>query len=467
MNSSPGPGQGRTVRLGVLVVDDEEAQRLALRLSLDEYHDVFEADDHASALRVVEADMVDVALVDFRLGHESGVHLVPRLLGAAPWLKVAMLSAHATIESAVDAMRVGALDYLKKPVDPHTVLALVERFAAARRLECRVEALEGDLRRSDPPPLLESRNSAMRRVFELAHKVAASDAAALIRGESGTGKGVLARFIHEASPRSEEVFAVINCPSLSSELLQSELFGHTKGAFTGAFKSQMGKVELAAGGTLLLDEVGDLPPAIQPKLLRFVQEQRYERVGDPRTREAEVRIISATNRNLEEAIEAGEFREDLLYRLKVIELTVPPLRDRPEDLEDLAAIFLRFFTQRHGRDIDSFSKGAWERIRPYAWPGNVRELQNAVERAVILCEAPTISAELLPASRGGDEHASRPSERQDGTGSGMSGRLASLEAVEAEHIRYVLEQTETLEEAKRILKIASSTLWRKRKKFDL
>ena len=353
--ASESEGAGPASGLQILIVDDEELQQRAISMAIDEEHVVYTASSSAEALELIDREVVDLALVDVRLGAESGLDLISRLIGAAPWLRVVMLTAHATVESAVEAMRAGASDYLVKPVDAQAIRILVERFAASRRLERQVQALEEDLQHASPPPLLESRNPAMQRVFALAETVATSEAVVLIRGESGTGKGVLARRIHETSARSDSVFAVINCPSLSPELLQSELFGHVKGAFTGAVKTQMGKVEVASGGTLFLDEVGDLPPRIQPKLLRFIQDREYERVGDPRTRRADVRIVSATNRDLEDAIEEGDFREDLFYRLNVMQLHVPPLRERPEDVEDLARAFLAFFAARHNRTVDDFT----------------------------------------------------------------------------------------------------------------
>ncbi len=478
-------------RLEILVVDDEETVRETLALCLErDDHSVTRAADADEAMACARKGIFDLAFVDLRLGADSGLDLIPRLLGQAPWMKIVLITAHSSVETAVEAMRKGASDYLTKPVDPHTVRVLVERMAAIRRLERRVEALEDQMDRATPRPLLDSRNPAMRRIVEMARRVAQSDALVLIRGESGTGKGVLAREIHQSSTRAKAPFGVINCPSLSAELLQSELFGHVKGAFTGAVKTQAGKIDLTEGGTLFLDEIGDLPGSIQPKLLRFVQDREYERVGDPTPRKADVRIISATNRDLESAVAEGEFREDLLYRLNVIELTVPPLRARPEDVEDLARRFLRFFAHKYNQSLSDYSPSAWDWIRRHPWPGNVREMQNAVERAVILCTTREVPRELFPDD--GDRRTvvtapepsrtapASPPPPHPGDGSppaadghdpvevdAPQGSSVSLEEMERRHIARVLDDTDTLEEAADILGIAPSTLWRKRRKYDL
>ncbi len=463
-------------RLDVLVVDDDESVRevLALCLERDE-HRVTTVASGAAALDTAQRGVFDIAFVDLRLGGESGLELIPKLLGQAPWMKVVLITAHATVETAVDAMRKGAQDYLVKPIKPQTVRIIVERLGAIRRLERRVEELESEAGRANPQPVLESRNPGMRRVIALARRVAESEALVLIRGESGTGKGVLAREIHRASPRAKAAFSVVNCPSLSSELLQSELFGHVKGAFTGAVKTQAGKIDLTEGGTLFLDEIGDLPMPIQPKLLRFVQDREYERVGDPAPRRADVRLVSATNRDLETAVREGDFREDLLYRLNVIELTVPPLRDRPEDVEDLARSFLRFYARKYNRDLSDFSTTAWDHIRRNSWPGNVRELQNAIERAVILSTTREIPRELFPDSTDWVRSMTPPAVAPpppDATGPTVQPALAppvdlSLAELEKAHIERVLAVAESLDEAADTLGIAPSTLWRKRKKFGL
>jgi two-component system, NtrC family, response regulator AlgB len=290
----------------------------------------------------------------------------------------------------------------------------------------------------------------------VARQVALSEATVLLHGESGTGKGVVARFIHDHSPRGGSPFVTVHCPSLSRELLESELFGHVRGAFTGAVQSTEGKVAAAEGGTLFLDEIGDLPLTIQPKLLRLLQERLYERVGETRTRKADVRLLAATNRDLPAEVAAGRFREDLYYRLNVIEIELPQLRQRPRDLLPLAEHLLNFFARQAGKSLTAFTESAREAITRHSWPGNLRELRNAIERGVILSAGPEVDLLHLPvrlASTGG-------ARLEIGGGH-------TLEAVEIEHIRRVLASTSSLDEAATILGINPSTLYRKRKQYNL
>ena len=297
----------------------------------------------------------------------------------------------------------------------------------------------------------------MQRAIELARQVAPSDATVLLRGESGTGKGVLARAIHSWSHRAAKPFAIVSCPSLSQELLESELFGHVKGAFTGAVRDNPGRLAASDGGTMLLDEIGDLPLALQPKLLRFVQDREYERVGDHKTRRADVRILAATNVNLEEAMKSGKFREDLLYRIKVIEITLPPLRERPDDVVRLADRLLQQFGKRNVKRFSGFSDGAKDALRDYAWPGNVRELRNVVERASILCKGDLVGPENLLLAPRSHEKALGPS----------VGDPVPLEQIEEQHIRAVLASTTSIDEAAKVLGMDQVTLWRRRKKYGI
>jgi NtrC-family two-component system response regulator AlgB len=277
----------------------------------------------------------------------------------------------------------------------------------------------------------------------------------LFRGESGTGKGALARVVHALSPRRDRPFAIVSCPTLSEELLTSELFGHAHGAFTGATRDQIGKIEAAQSGTLFLDEIAEISPALQAKLLRFVQEKEFERIGETRTRRADIRVLAATNRDLDADVKSGRFREDLLYRLNVIEVTVPPLRDRLEDLERLAKGFVAFFARGVRRPMPELSASALRALRSYPWPGNVRELRNAIERAVILWPGRIIDPGAFP-----DRIAAQATELP------RIGGDFTLEAIEREHILRVIARTATLEDAARILDIDSSTLWRKRKRYE-
>jgi NtrC-family two-component system response regulator AlgB len=293
----------------------------------------------------------------------------------------------------------------------------------------------------------------MQSVLEVIGRAAGHDVAVLLRGENGTGKGVLARLLHARSPRRDRPFIVVNCPTLSEELLASELFGHTRGAFTGAVKDQEGRVEAAEGGTVFLDEIGEISPGLQAKLLRFLQEKRFERVGETRTRIADVRIVAATNRGLEEEVKTGRFREDLLYRLNVVEVTVPPLRERAEDVLPLARRFVAFFARQGRRQPPDLSVEAERVLLAYAWPGNVRELRNAIERALILASGQVLEPESFP-----ERIATQPT-------TPVLGGDFTAEKIEREHILRVLARAATLEDAARVLGIDASTLWRKRKKW--
>jgi NtrC-family two-component system response regulator AlgB len=294
----------------------------------------------------------------------------------------------------------------------------------------------------------------MRTVLETARKAAVSDATVLLRGENGTGKGVLARAIHEMSARVKGPFVVVNCPSLSEELLTSELFGHVQGAFTGALRDRAGRIEAAEGGTLFLDEIGDISPQLQAKLLRFLQDKAFERVGESTSRSADVRALAATNRDLDLAVKEGRFREDLLFRLNVIEITLPPLRERAEDILPLARRFLEFFARQTGRSTPALSESSETLLLGYPWPGNLRELRNAIERALILWPAQVLEPAAFPERIVGRSE----------SGPRLGGDF-TVDEIERDHIERVIERTPNLEEAARILGIDSSTLWRKRKKY--
>jgi NtrC-family two-component system response regulator AlgB len=346
---------------------------------------------------------------------------------------------------------------LAKPFKPAQIVQLLDRVVKTRQLETQISDLEGQLSRPGAKvEPVESSDPHMRRLIEVAKRSALSDASILMLGESGTGKSVLARQIHQWSPRFKEPFVTVSCPSLSRELLESELFGHVKGAFTGAITTTWGKVAAADRGTLFLDEIGELPLEIQPKLLRLLQEREYERVGESKMRMANVRIIAATNRNLKEAVAKGAFREDLLYRLDVISLSLLPLRDRPNDILPIALEQLHRLGRHSNQSIKGFTVSAERALQRYSWPGNIRELHNVVERATILATGELIDLPDLP-----------PTLNDDVASSPTLGGPYSVEQVEAEHIRQVLSRSKSIQQAASVLKLDPTTLLRKRKSLNL
>src|SRR5215510_589470 len=441
---------------GVLVIDDEKNIRTTLAMCLEGMGcKVTAVSSVEAAVAALGRQAFDLAFLDLRLGETNGLDLLPQLLTESPDLTVVVITAYATFDTAVEAIKRGAKDYLPKPFTPAQIRHVVEQLAEQRELARRVLDLEGQLREAVPEVDGETGSPKMRAVLEVIMRAARSEATVLLRGESGTGKGVLARLLHARSARAAGPFVVVNCPTLSEELLASELFGHARGAFTGAVRDQAGRVEMAQGGTLFLDEIGEISPGLQAKLLRFLQEKRFERVGENKTRQVDVRVLAATNRDLEADVRSGRFREDLLYRLNVIEVHTPPLRERPEDIVHLARRFVEFFARATRRVTPELSAAAEQALFAYSWPGNVRELRNALERAVILWPAQVIEPQAFP-ERIAAHAASGPQ---------LGGDFA-LDTIEREHILRVLARTATQEEAAQILGIDSSTLWRKRKKYE-
>ena len=437
----------------ILVVDDEATIRRTMTLCLQaEGYRLQEAASAREALAEADRQYFDAAFVDIRLGTQSGMDLIPGLLERNPGIRIVMITAYATVQSAVEAVKLGAFDYLPKPFDPPEVALMAKRAVQARRERARA----AELARSEKGMDLESAAPAVQKALALARQAAASDATILIRGETGTGKGVLARAIHAWSGRRERPFGVVSCPAIPTELLESELFGHAQGSFTGAHREQVGRVAQAAGGTLFLDEIGDLPMQLQPKILRFIQDHEYERLGEAATRKADVRVLAATHIDLKSAVAAGRFREDLYYRLNVIEIDLPPLRERREDILPLARRMLANFAAENKRDITGFTEESQAALAAHDWPGNLRELSNAMERAAILTQGSLVSWE-------------RPGTGAPGTGQAQPdpGADLTLDALEERHIRRVLAAAKPLEESARILGIDVATLWRKRKKYGL
>ncbi|MFT3692235.1 MAG: sigma-54 dependent transcriptional regulator [Kofleriaceae bacterium] len=445
----------KTKAARVLVIDDEKNIRATLAMCLEAIDcEVTQAATGDAALAAVERAAFDVAFLDLRLGDQDGLDVLPKLLAARPGLAVIIVTAYATIDTAVKAMKLGATDYVGKPFTPAQIRHAVEQVMSRRATEARIADLEAQLADEVPGLDLASKAPKMVAAFELAARAATSDAPILIRGENGTGKSVLARFIHARSRRVARPYVTVNCPTLSEDLLASELFGHAIGAFTGAVRDQAGRVEAAEGGTLLLDEIGEITPSLQAKLLRFVQDKQFERVGETKTRHADVRVVAATNRDLDADVAAGRFREDLLFRLNVIEIHVPPLRERVEDIAAMANGFLAFFARAANRSTPALSPEAAHALVAYAWPGNVRELRNAMERATILFPGNVLSIEALP-----DRIAAHT-----GTAPRLGGEW-TLDQIEREHIERIVARTATLDDAAKILGIDASTLYRKRKKY--
>jgi two-component system, NtrC family, response regulator AlgB len=446
--------------LDVLIVDDEPNIRRTLEVHFRARgHRVRTAAGAAEALAASRQWPCDLALVDVRLGAASGLDLLPELRRLNPRARLVVITAYASLETAVEALRRGAADYLRKPFAPRDLDLVLERLAAVDLTERRLQAEEEKRAAAEPEPLLESANPRVQEALRIARQVAASDTRVLLRGPSGSGKNVVAELIHRQSDRRGRPFVVVPCPAVPAELLESELFGHVRGAFTGATRDSPGRIALAAGGTLLLDEIGDLPPALQPKLLRFLQDRRYERLGDPTTRQADVRILAASNRDLEAAVAQGRFREDLLYRLNVITLELPPLAGRPEDLPALAERFLDHFRRRRGRPELRLSPAALAALAAHPWPGNLRELRNAFERATMLAPGPLIE----PADLG---LGGAPAGAAAAAAIALGGPVP-LAAVEREHLRRVLAAAGSYRRAAAILGIDESTLWRKRQRYGL
>ena len=390
----------------ILIADDNRSTTETLSTLVERWgHAAFAAFDGAQGLSILESEAIDILVTDLRMPHVDGMQLLETVGDRWPEVIVIVVTAYGSIQTAVEAMQKGAFDFLTKPYDNDELKVKFEKAVAQREMVLKLEHMNariasfedevhhqfglGEMVGSSPP---------MQQVFEDIRKVAPTDSTVLIQGESGTGKELVARAIHRQSARRDKGFVAAHCPVYAEGILESELFGHEKGAFTGAVGRKIGRVELAGGGTLFLDEIGDVSPGVQVKLLRVLQEREFERVGGTKTLRAESRTIAATNRNLAEAIAAGEFREDLFYRLNVFSIELPPLRERKEDIPALVETFCRQQAVRLKRQISGLSQRALEAMMAYDWPGNVREVQNVIERAAIVTDSGEIGLEHLPAA---------------------------------------------------------------------
>jgi DNA-binding NtrC family response regulator len=383
----------------LLIVDDEKPTREGLRAALEERYDVYLAEDAQAAMELLEREPFQVMLTDFRLPNEDGMKLIARAKSLARPPVCILMTAYGSEELAVEAMKRGADDYIAKGRLQIDELEMrIARALRQQNLETENVALRQQLDAKFGLEHIIGESPVMREIFEIIQQVAPTRATILLGGESGTGKEVFAKAIHQGSPRARQPFVTVHCAALTPTLLESELFGHEKGAFTGAYERRTGRFEQAQGGTLFLDEIGEIDATIQIKLLRFLGERTFERVGSNKTLTADVRLIAATNKNLAEQVKAGKFREDLFFRLRVVEINLPPLRDRAGDVPLLAQSFLREFARENDKKVNEFTPEALQMLMQHAWPGNVRELRTAIEHAVVLSRGEKITARDLPVS---------------------------------------------------------------------
>lgn len=424
--------------------------------------DVLTAKDGEDAFEMLEGNHIDVLVTDLRMPKMDGMTLLKKVIAKWPQLPVVMITAHGTVDTAVEALKLGAFDYVTKPFDRNELRSVVRKAAKTRALSRDDIPVEpGHIRLIGESP-------AMQAVYEMLERVAPSPSTVMIRGESGTGKELIAVALHEKSGRRDKPFVRVNCAAIPEELIESELFGHERGAFTGAINSKPGRFELADGGTLFLDEIGEVPRSMQAKLLRAIQEQSFERVGGIKTLQVDVRLIAATNRDLEAAIASGDFREDLYYRLNVVDIHLPPLRQRTGDIPLLLRHFLARFNESLGRTVHGFSEGALEVLMAYGWRGNIRELENLVERAMLFCDGDEIGIEHLPPH----VHESEP-QAEGELGLSVEGGLKDAVRrrtlmLERALIQRALEQTDgNVTHAARILKISRKSLQTKMKDLGL
>lgn len=387
----------------LLIVDDEKPTRDGLRAALEERYDVYVAEDAATAMSLLEEESFDVLLTDFRLPTEDGMKLIARAKALSKPPVCILMTAYGSEELAVQAMKAGADDYIAKGRLQIDELEMrIARLVRQQTLEVENVSLRQQLQKKFGLENIIGESPLMKEVFEMVQQVAPAKVTVLILGESGTGKELIAKAVHHLSPRSKAPLVTVHCAALPPTLLESELFGHERGAFTGAHERRIGRFEQAEGGTLFLDEIGEIDPTVQVKLLRYLGERTFERVGSSKTLSSDVRLVTATNKNLAELVQAGKFREDLYFRLKVLEIRMPPLRDRREDIPLLVQSFVREFAKENGKAVNDLTADAIQALLSYGWPGNVRELRTAIERAVVVCRGDRITLRDLPVELRGE-----------------------------------------------------------------
>jgi len=436
-----------------LIIDDDRNILTTLEVYLeDKGLEAHTASSGNKGLELFQQERPDLVLLDMKLPDRDGLDVLKEIIASGIRTQVLMITAYASIETAVSAVKMGAFDYLPKPFVPGQLDLVLERLKRFHTLETEVARLKGIFSEGG----ILTRNRKMRRILQTARQAAESSAIILICGESGTGKGLLARLIHDWSPRAGGPFVTVDCAALQENLLESDLFGHVKGAFTGALRDKVGKLKLAEGGTVFLDEVSEIPPAIQGKLLRFLQHREFERLGDPESQRVDVRVIAATNKDLEELVRDGAFREDLYFRINVLEIFLPALRQRPEDIALLTEYYLKLSSRMNAKAVNHISPDALQQLQDYPWPGNIRELINIITRGVIMAHETELKIGDLPPNIA----------NFNASDSGPS-QLESLADVEKRHIQNVILHTDSLDEAAKVLRIDPATLWRKRKKYQI